>query len=215
MKNVRVLLGLLVVAIIILYLHLTLHEKRVLGMDTSLFYLDEKVTIGAYFTSMVAMFAGITFFVKTGIQESKILKLLTLGMGSVFVMFSLDEYFELHEHLNTIIKSIIDENSYLGQASRRSWVIPLGLIVIGVFALFIFIIIKEKSKYAKWGYIIGSLALATVLLIEYIEGPSYGKDIYLYYVAVEEFMEMIAMSVFLFAALNIGDKDLFLSSKSE
>ena len=45
-------------AVVITILHFLFHPVRVLGMNTSIFYMDEKVTLTAFFTTVVSFLTG-------------------------------------------------------------------------------------------------------------------------------------------------------------
>ncbi len=49
--------------------------------------------------------------------------------------------------------------------------------------------------------LIGAFCFLRVLIFELLVSATYGKDIYVYYVALEEGLEMIGESFFLLAAL--------------
>lgn len=66
------------------------------------------------------------------------------------------------------------------------------------------------------GMIFGSLCFLAVLVFELFGSATYGHDVYVYFVAIEEGMEMIGVSFFLMATLieshfDSSSKDAMLS----
>lgn len=57
-REFTVFLVFLFVALTITMLHLLFHPIRVLGMDTSIFYMDEKYTLAAFFSTVTAFLVG-------------------------------------------------------------------------------------------------------------------------------------------------------------
>lgn len=193
----------LATSILIGLLHFFLHSLRVLDMQTSIFYMDEKVTLAAYFTTIMAFLVGLTH-----IEQIKSLKKsfnsITLGItGVIFMLFSLDEFFEIHEYANTLVKMLFSEESFVGEISRVTWVVPLGGIILIVFLILFLRLYLEKNKISKIAYVVGSMFFVGVLMLEFLEAPKYGTSIYFTMVGFEETFEMLAMSMFLLAAKNI------------
>ncbi|MFQ5493659.1 MAG: hypothetical protein ACE5DX_05890, partial [Candidatus Dojkabacteria bacterium] len=58
-KPDKILIVLLTTVVVIVLLHLNMHEVRVLGKTESIFYLDEQITLGAYFVAVGAAVAGV------------------------------------------------------------------------------------------------------------------------------------------------------------
>lgn len=188
-------------AVFIVILHLLFHPIRVFGMDTSIFYMDEKYTLAAFFTTITAFLVGYLsltniLFHKTG----KVNKITDFGYGLFFLILSFDEYFEIHEYFNGMIKSGLKEKEILTTLANFSWIFPLSIIITAIFIL-ILIKIKKAGREAKKPLFIGCLSFFIVLLSELCGSATYGKNIYLYFVAIEEGMEMIGVSFFLFATL--------------
>ena len=188
------------VALSIILLHFLFHSVRVFDMTTSIFYMDEKYTLASFFTIVTSFLVGFIALSReletTSIKE----KLISIGYGSFFLLLSFDEYFEVHEYINSVIKSFLSEGSWIKTLSVLSWVFPLFIVILGVFWLFV-----EKIKLARSDVrkilIGGVLCFALVLLLEVRGGPAYGKKIYLFYVGAEEGLEMIGVSLFLLATL--------------
>lgn len=188
---------LLVIAILIIMLHFSFHQTRVLGMHTSLFYLDEEITLGALYTSCLAFFAGLLnleLYLKKRIIKC-------IGWVIVFGSIALDEYLSIHEFLNDFIKRTYAEGSFMSNLASTSWVLTIGLVFLLVALLILREIIKEKNKRIKSFMILGLLTYVLVITLELLGGQTYGKDIYLVFVGLEEGMEMIGTIFFIQAFL--------------
>ncbi len=188
----------LFVALTITGLHLFFHPVRVLGMDTSIFYMDEKYTLAAFFSTVTAFLIGFIVLTKT----SK--TIFNTVYGIFFICLSIDEYFEIHEYANTLIKAALTQDNLIRSLSNFSWIFPLSFIVIGVFVMFV-MKIKRSLHAVRRPLIIGSLCFITVLIFELLGSAVYGNPVYVYFVAVEEGMEMVGISYFLLATLLEGE----------
>lgn len=193
----------LFIAFLIVVLHLLFHPIRVLGMNTSIFYMDEKYTLAAYFSTITAFLTGYLSFISAFGKTGKKQKLASLAFALFFLILSFDEYFEVHEYANTIIKKISNTNSLLGQLAHLSWVFPLSVIIIFVFYLF-FLKFLHSPKIVRHPIILGCICFALVLIVEVLGSATYGQNIYLYFVAIEEGLEMVGVSFFLLSVLLEG-----------
>jgi hypothetical protein len=187
-------------AILITVLHVLLHSVRVLGMDTSIFYMDEKYTLAAFFCSVVAFLVGYLALTNYSSFNSKVKKITNTLFGLFFIVLALDEYFEVHEYANTLFKAAFNQHGLLTTLSNVSWIFPLLIIII---AIFIMIIAKIKfaAKAVRTPLIIGASCFVFILIFELLGSVTYGQHIYLYFVAIEEGFEMISLSLFLLAIL--------------
>lgn len=188
------------IAVIIVILHLLFHPFRVLGMDTSIFYMDEKYTLAAFFLTITAFLVGyLTLTNLTKIQKN-IKWFASVVYGLFFVGLALDEYFEIHEYANTLVKAVITTDGPAKTLANLSWIFPLSFIILAVFILLI-VKIKHSTANIRLPMILGGLSFVVVLIFELLGAATYGQDIYVYFVAIEEGMEMIGASFFLLAAL--------------
>lgn len=113
----------------------------------------------------------------------------------------MDEFFEIHEYANTLIKQQLSLSTPLGLLSNFSWIFPLSIPIFLVFVLLIYKIINEKDSHVKKYLILGTLSFVIVLIFELIGSITFGYDIFVYAVAVEEGFEMLGVSFFLTASL--------------
>jgi hypothetical protein len=169
-------------------------------MDTSIFYMDEKYTLAAFFTTVTAFLTGCLSLSRALSLKKMSQKIIDIGHGLFFIILALDEYFEIHEYTNTVIKTSLKEEGMLKTLANFSWIFPLSLIIAAVFILLL-IKIKTAGKEIRMPLILGSLSFLTVLIFELLGSGTYGQNVFLYFVAIEEGLEMIGVSFFLMAGL--------------
>ena len=189
-------------AFLIVLLHFLFHPVRVLGMSTSIFYLDEKVTLGALFSIVTSFLTGFWCLMLIDKLKNQKEKLFWSALGVFFLILSIDEYLEIHEYVNTLVKLSFEKGNFIGQLARFSWIFPLFLVIISFFAIFLWGIANEKKSSVKSALTAGTFFFMIVLVLEILGAMTFGKHIYLYLVALEEGAEMFGASLFLLAALN-------------
>jgi hypothetical protein len=187
-------------ALVIVGLHLLFHPIRVLDMDTSIFYMDEKYTLAAFFSTVTAFLVGWLALTNVSAIKSKFGRLASYAYGLFFMVLAFDEYFEVHEYINTVIKAGFKQEGILKTAANFSWVFPLALIILAVFALLV-VKIRLVNKTIRFPFIAGAFCFGLVLVLELAGSAAYGQDIYVYLIALEEGLEMTGVSFFLLAAL--------------
>lgn len=185
-------------SLLIVVLHLLFHPIRVLGMDTSIFYMDEKYTLASFFTVVLTFMTGVSY-----LKSKKYFKKINLNLflGTFFVALSMDEFFEIHEYVNTLVKQVLAGEGVLGQLSNLSWLFPLSGVILIVLIMFVVRILKEENLKTKKIMIYGTICYFFVLVFELVGSLTYGHDFYVYSVAVEEGLEMIGTALFLNASL--------------
>ncbi|MBL7159560.1 hypothetical protein ISS85_03725 [Candidatus Microgenomates bacterium] len=189
-------------AFLIVLLHLLFHPIRVLGMSTSIFYLDEKVTLAAFFSIVTSFLTGFWCLMFIDKLKNQKEKLFWSALGVFFLILSIDEYLEIHEYINTLVKLILKKNSLASQLAHLSWIFPLFLVIGSFFAIFLWGIFNEKKSQIKSPLAIGTFFFTIVLILEILGALAFGQHIYLYLVALEEGAEMFGASFFLLAVLN-------------
>ena len=191
----------LISALIIILFHFLFHPIRVLGMSTSIFYLDEQITLAAFFTIVVSFTTG--YIALTHHQKVKNLaeRLIISCWGVFFIIMAMDEYFEIHEYINTLVK-LNFKNSQIGILANISWIFPLLTLILTVFAFWTYILIKEKQTKVKYPLMVGLVSFMLVLVFELLGSKAFGKNIYILYVGLEEGLEMVGSSFFYLATVN-------------
>lgn len=202
MNRKNIIIVAFIINLVVIILHFLFHPVRVLDMPTSIFYLDEEITIASFVTFITAFLVGYVH-IETAMQiKDKVNQKLTIVVGILFVLFSIDEYFELHEYTNTLVKGLLGNEGLIGQLANLSWIFSLFFVIIGAFSIFLWTIKKEENRYSRTAYMVGSALFVVVLLLEVFGAANYGKNIYLVSVGIEEGGEMLAMTAFLMAAYN-------------
>lgn len=181
---------LLIVAAFIVLLHFFFHPLRVLGMDTSIFYMDEKVTISAWFTTVV-------YFSAAALAFTSARNLSRLGMGIFFLLLSLDEYFEIHEYVSTLLKTLVAKGTLTGNLFHYSWIFPFAVLIAAILFSFYWAAKREKNKKLKKLLFTGLGCYGLVLILELTGGATYGLPIYVTMVGIEEGLEMVSATIFL------------------
>jgi hypothetical protein len=167
-------------------------------MSTSIFYLDEELTLASILTVSFAFYGGILaleYFLKSK-------KLLDFLWILIFWGLAFDEYFSIHEYLNDLFKKNMIGNDFLRELASISWVFTLGIIFILIALFIIRGVIKEKDMRIKLLLLLGVISYLTVIGVEVIGGQTYGRDIYLLFVGIEEGLEMIGTVFFIEAFRN-------------
>lgn len=173
--------------------HFLFHPARLLGMSTSLFYLDEEFTLGALLMFCLTFYCGILaleLFFST--KQTKYLIWL-----AIFWTLSLDEYFSIHEYLNDLLKRFLDPENGLAQLASKSWVLTLGILFLIPAGYILYHLVREKDQRVRNLFLLGLCFYILILLIEGMGGQTYGKDIYIFFVGIEEGMEMIGTIFFI------------------
>lgn len=188
--------AILVVFLIVLS-HFLLHPVRILAMPTSIFYLDEQVTLAVFFTLFLC---SVTFMY--ALQNLKYLntqyeKFLQILFAFIFAGFAVDEYFEVHEYLNGYLKYELEDDSVLEELAEISWVLPLSVVLLFIIGALMMVVYRESVSKVRRSYIFGILCLIAVVVLEFSGANSFGQDIYVTYVGLEEGLEMLAISSFL------------------
>lgn len=193
---------LLTIPFIIGLAHFLFHPVRVLGMNTSIFYLDERITLGAFWLSGLALLTALFSFLLIGELKGKKEKLMWLGYGLFFLALSLDEYFEIHEVSRGYVAELVESVSGFGELWNLSWIFALIIPIIAVISLLIYTIYRVDTQY-KSSMIVGLGCFITVLALELIGGNSYGLPIYVAFVGLEETLEMLGVSFFLIPTITL------------
>lgn len=200
-KEWKIFVPFVLTAISIVTLHLLLHPVRILGMDTSVFYMDEKYTLASFFSVTTAFLIGFLSLSRISPRKQTLReKSIETAYGLFFLILSFDEYFEVHEYITTIIKQYFHNGEIMGVLANASWMFPLSIVIVAIFILLIVKIVTSK-KDVQTPMIAGCMSFILVLAFELLGSITYGQPIYVAFVAAEEGMEMIGISFFLLATL--------------
>jgi hypothetical protein len=188
-------------ALIVVALHFLFHPVRVLGMNTSIFYMDERLTLAAFYTTVVAFMVGFLTLININRLKGMKERLLYSAYGMFFIYLAFDEYFEIHEYMNDLVKTHIADNP-IGQLAHLSWIYPLFALILIVFTVFAMLLVAEKNNKIKAYIALGLLSYFFVIMFEFLGASTFGQDIYVTYVGIEEGLEMLGSAFFLAVVLN-------------
>lgn len=191
-------------AVLIVILHFLFHPVRVLGMDTSIFYMDEKYALAAFYGTIISFLVGYEVLKKINLKKG-FLKWLDIAFGSFFIYLSFDEYFEIHEYINGLFKNSLIDNDLITSLANQSWIYSLSVLILLVFAMFFLKLKHSPAKSVKY-IVLGIISFILVIIFEIIGSYTYGHHSYLYFVATEEGMEMIGLTMFLLSVLAENDE---------
>ena len=201
-KNNSIFLFFLSAAFLIVLFHFLFHPLRVLGMSTSIFYLDEQITLAAFYTIVTSFSIGFLCLKLIDKLKGRKEKLFWSALGIFFWILSIDEYLEVHEYVNSLVKLWFEKGNLIGRLAHLSWTFPLFLVISSFFAIFVWGILNEKNSRVKSALIKGTVLFAIVLIFEILGAMTFGQHIYLYLIAVEEGAEMLGVAFFLLGALS-------------
>lgn len=201
-NNILIFKILLSLAGIIVLLHFLFHPVRIWGWKTSVFYLDERYTFGAYYTMGVYFLTSFMAFLAVLCAKIKREKLVLSALSFFFLILSMDEYFEVHEHMREVVQTGLAPESFMGKLTALSWVFPFFVGIALVFALISYYMWTEKNKRIKNLLTIGMILYILVLVLELTGGSFYGDYSYVWFVGFEEGFEMISAAVFLYAMME-------------
>jgi len=178
--------------------HFLLHPVKILNMSTSVFYLDEELTLASILTVSFAFYCGI-LALEYFLKSKKSLDFLWI---LIFWGLAFDEYFSIHEYLNDLIKKNIIGNDFLRELASISWVFTLGIIFILIALFIIRGVIIEKDMRIIYLLLLGVISYLTVIGVEVVGGQTYGSVFYILFVGIEEGLEMIGTVFFIEAFRN-------------
>lgn len=194
----------LLIGIVIMFLHFTLHSVRVLGMNTSIFYMDEQITLAAYFTFTISFLVGAIALLNYRGKYS----IWNISYIAFFFMLSMDEYFELHEKAREYIDLYLNLGELGESLLRTSWIFALIIPIIFILVGLMLNAYKEKDLSIKRLKFAGITCFFLVLIFELLGGQNFEKLIYIFFTGVEEGLEMIGISLFFWSEFNKLDKKL-------
>jgi hypothetical protein len=201
---------------VILVAHvLTLVSTYGFGHDTlrglvRLFNLDEEHNIPTYYSSVVLLIcSGLALALaaadrKSGGRDRRYWG----GMSGLLLLASVDEFAQLHEYVNGIIRG----PSGADRPFYDSWVLPYAVIILVVGILYIRFVLRLPADSRRWVILAGAMYVGGSLGFELIGGlylQSHGWNMGLAYdliTTAEEALEMGAGTVLFYALALHGEK---------
>lgn len=168
----------------------------------SLFDLDGEGNLPTYFATVLLLLASVVLLL-IGLQGKQ--KYYWYLLSGVFCFLSLDESIQIHEKFNALTKSALGLKTY--GAFYFAWVIPYGILTL-LLLVFLYRFIWTLPKRTRTLFIIsGIIFVSGALGLEmvaagYVEKFGYSARIYKLLAFSEEALEMIGVSLFIFALLD-------------
>ncbi len=185
-----------------------------------LFDASEESNIPTFYSSLVLTVAGALLFMIYLVSKQYAQKYVNhwLLLSLILFFLAVDESISIHEKFNKIGHYIKpDPEGYL----KYPWILPYGLFVFvacGIFAKFVFALPKKTRNL----FISSSIIYITATIgFEIIEGhviAIFGVKSYYYLIcALEEFLEMTGIIIFIYALLDYVTffKSYFVFSRPE
>ena len=174
-----------------------------------LFNLNGEYNIPAFFSAAQLFLVG-RIFISIN-KENKASTFIPTSLFSVlgfgFIYLSIDEAFHLHENMSGLLRNAEWIPKFYG--GHGVWVLPYFLIGLVCFLYYSKILLKIWRKYPKElsiivsGFTIYLLAVLGLEIINllFILGKPVTQFVYLTEVSVEEFLEMISITIVLYGAV--------------
>ena len=170
-----------------------------------LFDASEENNIPTYFSTMILFIASAILFHLYLVPDPQTLKnkRYWLFLSFIFLFLSVDENISIHEQFNKI-KSLLapDTSGYL----NYPWILPYGIFVLVVGGIFLKFLFSLPVKTRNLFIISGSIYVVATIGFELPEGKIvavYGATTYYYlFCALEEFLEMSGIILFIYASLD-------------
>lgn len=179
----------------------------VLGFD-----LDGEKNFTALFSCFQMLVLSFIYFSIYFMRETQKLKLFFLISGLIFMFLSFDEFFMIHERLSFYLR----DNSQIitFKNGHGVWILPyllfLAVIVVVLFSPLkrIWFMFKSEAKLIVVGvfiFIFGAVCLE-IISYQYLRTIEFEGNYYFVEVMLEEFFEMIGISIILYSSLIIRMK---------
>jgi len=173
-------------------------------MVVRLFDLDGETNFPAFYSSLALLFSSLLLFIIAFSHRNVIRNFVAwLVMALGFLFLSLDEASMLHEMLAGTTRRSLDVSGLLYNA----WVIPYGIIMVLGGILYLPFLLRLPKPTLLLFVVAGVMFVSGAVGVEVFEGKweaVHGTDNFTYdlYVAVEEFLEMLGVAVFIYALLR-------------
>lgn len=168
-----------------------------------LFDFDEEFNIPTLYSAITLLFSALLLLNIYRITDGdKNLKLPWLILAGIFLFLSFDETFGLHEYLSWHTKETFDLSGYL----YFSWIIPYGFVtaLIGIVYIPFLKRLPKKVMFlfitAGFIFVLGAVGIEAMGAKQF-EAYGRGNIEYFLYYTLEESLEMIGISIFIFALL--------------
>lgn len=206
-KTLKILLAtifiLLIGNIITIYL-LPFFDYNYKNSIIRLFNFDTEQNIPTTFSFLILGFSSILLQHIAMFHKKNNLEYKTwLFLGFAFMFLAFDEALSLHETLSSIMKKLFGLEGFLYYA----WVIPYGIALLLALIPLTKLLLKLPVEISRLFFISGVIFVAGAIGLEMIEGQIQFSDSryninYLILYSIEETLEMLGVSLFIYALLR-------------
>jgi len=185
------------------YLKYTYNNQQINNI-VRLFDLDGETNFPAFYSSLALLFTSLLlFFIAMTHRQAKRDFIAWFVLGLVFLGLSLDEATMLHEMLTGTFRRSLNLSGFLYNA----WIIPYVVALVAGGLIYLPFLRRLPKKILNLFVVSGVIFISGAVGIELFEGryeAMHGTDNFGYdlYVAVEEFLEMFGIAVFIYALLK-------------
>ncbi|MBD3629487.1 hypothetical protein [Cyclobacterium sp.] len=198
-----IILFLLVLNMVSLWIQHAVEEKRPLhDFFIRLFDFNQEANVPAFFSSLLLLMAsGLLFLIYFNKKKKNRKSIGWLGLALVFVFLSLDEATQIHEFLIGHSREYFDASGYLYYA----WIIPYsaGLLLLALIYIPFFWRLDKKMLILM--ILSGVIFIAGAIGMEMMGGNEINNSgfglRYMIYYSVEETLEMIGVSIFIYSLI--------------
>ncbi len=168
------------------------------------FDLDIEKNIPSLYSSFAILVCSFLFFIIAQYEKKDFdyEYLYWFFLGLIFLFLSLDEAFQIHESIGDITENYIHSTGFL----YFPWVVPYGFAVIIFILIYLKFSLRLPKKTTLLFILSGSLYLTGAIVFDMLGGREaelngYDSVTYSTLYTIEEFLEMIAIVVLLYALL--------------
>ncbi len=171
-----------------------------------LFDLDIEQNIPTFFSSILILLCSCLLAVIAFMERNKAKNDYKYwgGLSAIFLFLSIDEFASIHELLMSPLRHITGASGFFFFA----WVIPYGLLLLVLFAIYLRFLFRLPSKIRLMSIISGFIYVTGAFGFEFIGGYYYDihihgqKDfVYQMITSFEEILEMGGMLLFLYTLM--------------
>lgn len=176
-----------------------------------LFDLDQEANIPTFYASVMLLFCSallsIISIAKKSVNTSD--WIYWAGLATIFLFLSLDEMIAIHEKLGRFVRVLLDTSGYLYFA----WVIPYSILLVVFLLAYLKFLINLPQKTRLLFFIAGVIYVSGALGLEILgasEVVNHGYESinYIVLASLEESLEMIGVTTFIYALLLYLNDDL-------
>jgi hypothetical protein len=206
----KVAMGCIVIAVLFVIIDLVTQYPRYSPFDfpfrhrlDRVFHMGREANVPAWFSTVLfllaALLLSIIAYAKT--MQRGAFRYHWFMLSAVFVYLSADEAAVLHEELGNAVGAIFP-NTILSYG----WFVP-GAIAVAVFAIFCLRFLLNLPGKTRWVFVLaGSIFVGGAIGIEALASPyENGRPpdfLFAILVALEEFMELAGLTIFIYALMN-------------